>query len=310
MTDHLQNKLNYSIRLLQNAVELAMLYDPVDGFFLGFSGGKDSQALYHVAKMAGVPFKAHMSLTSVDPPAVIRFVKKNYPDVELIAPKESIYKVAIRKQILPTAFARWCCDVFKEHAGAGKVMLTGIRRQESVRRSKRNEYEITRHKFSGTAEDFAEWQTDQRMKDDKYSLETESQIRCIGGKDSIIINPIIHWQESDVWEFLNDVVKMPHCELYDKGYTRIGCIFCPMSNIKQFRRYEKEYPHQRRKWIETIKQIRRNGHLRNIDQYVDMSKYTEDEQAEILFDWWKSKQNVKDYVLDNFRQQKINFDIF
>lgn len=309
MSPQLQNKLSYSIRLLQNAVELAKLYDPVDGFFLGFSGGKDSQALYHVAKMAGVPFKAHMSLTSVDPPAVIRFVKKNYPDVELIAPKESIYQVAIRKQILPTALARWCCDVYKEHAGAGKVTLTGIRRQESIRRSKRNEYEVTRRKFSGTAEDFAEWQTEQRMNDSKYSLETESQIRCIGGKDSIIINPIIHWQESEVWEFLNEVVKVPHCELYDTGHKRIGCLFCPMSNIKQFRRDEREYPHQRHKWIDTIKIIRRNGHLLHIDQYQDLSMYSEDEQAEIVFDWWRSKQNTKDYVMDNFRQQKIEFDI-
>ena len=309
MTSQLKSKLSYSIQLLQNAVGLAKLYDPIDGFYLGFSGGKDSQALYHVAKMAGVPFKGHMSLTSVDPPAVIRFVKNNYPDVELIAPKESIYKVAMRKQILPTALARWCCDEYKEHAGAGKVTLTGIRKEESIKRSKRKEYEITRHKFSGTAEEFEKWQMEQRMKDDRWSIDTESQIRCIRGKDSIIINPIIEWTERDVWEFLNEVAKVPHCELYDTGHKRIGCIFCPMANQKQFRRDEKEYPHQRHKWIETIKKMRQNGYLHNIDPYVDMSKYSEDEQAEILFDWWKSKQNIKEYVIDNFRQQKIEFDI-
>lgn len=308
MTAQLQQKLTHSISLLKNAEQLAKLYDPIDGFFLGFSGGKDSQALYHVAKMAGVPFKAHMSLTSVDPPAVIRFVKTQYPDVELIAPKESIYNVAIRKQILPTAVARWCCDVYKEHAGAGKVTLTGIRRKESIKRSKRNEYEVSRRKFSGTAEEFAEWQTEQRMKDDRWDIDTESQIRCIGGKDSIIINPIIYWTERDVWEFLNDVVKVPHCELYDTGHARIGCLFCPMSNTKNFRMDEKEYPHQRHRWIETIKTMRRMGYLHNIDPYVKMERYSEDEQAEIVFDWWRSKQNVKDYVMDNFRQQKINFN--
>lgn len=307
ITSQLQRKLNYSIQLLQNGVELAKLYDPVDGYWLGFSGGKDSQALYHVAKMAGVPFKAHMSLTSVDPPAVIRFVKTHYPDIDLIKPKESIYNAALRKQILPTALARWCCDLYKEHAGAGKVTLTGIRKAESTRRSKRNEVEVSRKKFSGTQEEFVEWQTEKRMNDSKYSLETESQIRCIGGKDSIIINPIIYWTESDVWEFLNDVAKVPHCELYDQGHTRIGCIFCPMANKKNFHRDEREYPHQRHKWIETIKQLRRNGYLYNIDAYVDMSKYSEDEQAEILFDWWKSKQNVKDYVMDHFKQLKIEF---
>lgn len=308
MTTHLQNKIDYSIKLLRKAVNLAKLYDPADGFFLGFSGGKDSQALYHVVKMAEVPFKAHMSLTSVDPPEVIRFVKKYYPDVQLINPEESIYKVAIRKKILPTSVARWCCDVYKEHSGAGKVVLTGIRRQESVRRSKRNEYETTRKKFSGTAEQFAEWQSEQRK---KYISEgqTESEIRCIGGKDSIIINPILYWSEKEVWEFLNEVVKVPHCVLYDRGHNRIGCLFCPLANKKQFVRDELEYPHQRHRWIETIKIMRNNGDLRQIDTYVNMEKYSEEEQAEIIFDWWKSKQNLKAYVMDNFRQQKINFEV-
>lgn len=45
-----------------------------------------------------------------------------------------------------------------------------------------------------------------------------------------IINPIVDWLEEDVWEFLNTVAKVPHCELYDKGNTRLGCLGCPMQN--------------------------------------------------------------------------------
>ena len=81
--------------------------------------------------MAGVKFKAHMNLTSVDPPEVIRFVKKQYPDVELIKPKMSIYDMAKKKGCLPTQLARWCCYEFKETYGAGKVTLIGIRKEES-----------------------------------------------------------------------------------------------------------------------------------------------------------------------------------
>lgn len=77
MNKAFENKLNHSIELLRKAERIALKYNSEDGFYLAFSGGKDSQALYHVAKMAGVKFKAHMSLTSVDPPQVIRFVKKN-----------------------------------------------------------------------------------------------------------------------------------------------------------------------------------------------------------------------------------------
>ena len=86
-TNQLQRKVEYSIELLRKCEDMALRMDAENGFYLAFSGGEDSQALYHIAQMAGVKFKAHMNLTSVDPPEVIRFVKQNYPDVELIKPK-------------------------------------------------------------------------------------------------------------------------------------------------------------------------------------------------------------------------------
>ena len=138
----LQKKIDYSVSLLRKAEKIALQLDPENGFYLAFSGGKDSQTLYHIAKLAGVKFKAHMSLTSIDPPAVIRFVKSNYPDVELIKPKMSIYDMALKKHILPTMRKRWCCAEYKEAYGSGSVTLIGVRRAESVRRSKRDEFSI------------------------------------------------------------------------------------------------------------------------------------------------------------------------
>lgn len=61
----LQDKLMYSINLLRKAEKLALHYDPENGFYNTFSGGKDSQAMYHVMKLAGVKFRTHMSLTSI-----------------------------------------------------------------------------------------------------------------------------------------------------------------------------------------------------------------------------------------------------
>ena len=75
MREALQQKIDKSITLLRKAEALALKYDPQDGFYLAFSGGKDSQALYHIAKLAGVRFKAHMNATSIDPAEVIRFVR-------------------------------------------------------------------------------------------------------------------------------------------------------------------------------------------------------------------------------------------
>lgn len=151
---NLQSKIEYSIALLRKCEQMALDYDLDNGFYLAFSGGKDSQVLYHLAVMAGVKFKAHMNLTSIDHPDVIRFVKRNYPDVELIKPKMSIYDMALKKHIIPTRMMRWCCAEFKEMSGAGKVTLIGIRKAESVRRSKREEIEISSHKFSGNFDQF------------------------------------------------------------------------------------------------------------------------------------------------------------
>ena len=79
------------------------------------------------------------------------------------------------------------------------------------------------------------------------------------GKKSLLISPIIYWTERDVWEFLNDVVKVPHCSLYDEGWHRIGCIGCPMSSYKQKMLENERYPHVKRNWIKAIKAIRNGG---------------------------------------------------
>lgn len=261
----MQDKIQRSIDLIRKAEKLANMYDPENGFFLAFSGGKDSQALYHIAQMAGVKFKAHFSPTTVDPPQVIRFIRKYYPDVVFEKVTKSIYDVAVEKGILPTQKVRWCCAEFKENAGAGKVTLIGIRHAESVRRSKRNEMEVSNRKFSGTFEQFEKWQEEKLKKQyknlnqDQFSYDKPQEVRCINGKDSILVSPIIDWTERDVWTFLNDIVKVPHCELYDQGYKRIGCILCPMSSHKQKMREMRDFPHVKKKWLDTIKKIRQGG---------------------------------------------------
>lgn len=265
----LRKKMLHSVELLQKAEKIALNYDAEQGYYLAFSGGKDSQALYHMTQLAGVRFQGHMNLTSVDPPEVIRFVKKNYPEVELIKPGKSIFQHAIEKQILPTMRVRWCCAEYKETAGAGKVTLIGIRKAESSRRAKRNEVEINNRKFSGDLDGLEEYRQEQKAKRMKRkskadgvnitNADEEQTLGCIHGKESLLISPIIYWTEQDVWEFLNDVVKVPHCSLYDEGWHRIGCIGCPMSSHKQKMIENERYPHVKRGWIKAIKAIRNGG---------------------------------------------------
>ena len=268
----LVKKLEHSIELLQKAERLAGQYDPENFYYMAFSSGKDSQCLYHVAKLAGVKFKAHMNLTSVDPPEVIRFLKEHYPDVERVKPKRSIFQSAIERKILPTMRVRWCCAEFKESAGAGKVTLIGIRHEESSRRAKRKEVEIDSRKFSGTLEELDEYRAAKNEKLSKphrgrpskaeqitiVNADGERTLGCINGKESLLISPIIDWTEKDVWTFLN-TLGIAHCSLYDEGWKRIGCILCPMSQPRQKKLEEKRWPHVKRNWIKAIKTIRGGG---------------------------------------------------
>lgn len=292
----LQDKLMYSINLLRKAEKLALHYDPENGFYNTFSGGKDSQAMYHVMKLAGVKFRTHMSLTSIDPPEVIRFVKREYPDVELLKPHESIYGIAVRKGLLPTMKIRWCCQEYKENKGAGKVTTIGIRRQESARRSHRREVEISSRKFSGDLETLSEYRKSMPAK------KLEMQNGCISGKETLLVSPILYWTERDVWSFLG-AVGAKHCSLYDKGHTRIGCICCPMQNKKTKMRDLEEYPHVRRNWISAIKRImRKRGLTKSFSKILEIRpSATQQEVAEIILDFWISNESWTRYEFGHLR---------
>lgn len=352
----LRKKMLHSVELLQKAERIALNYDAEQSYYLAFSGGKDSQALFHMAQLAGVKFRGHMNLTSVDPPEVIRFVKKNYPEVELLKPGKSIFQIAVEKQILPTMRVRWCCAEYKETAGAGKVTLIGIRKAESTRRAKRNEVEINNRKFSGNLEGLDEYRQEQKAKRARRkskeqgvnitNADEEQTLGCIHGKESLLISPIIYWTEQDVWEFLNDVVRVPHCSLYDEGWHRIGCIGCPMSSHKQKMIENARYPHVKRNWIKAIKAIRNGGGLKRREYEEQQCRHSasanngceptttgrrnrgvwnlaggssssssdrlteeqENEIAENIYEWWISGKSYKQWYAEKFQQLKIEFD--
>ena len=280
------SRLQHSIDLLRKSEKLAFRYS-AEGFYLAFSGGKDSQALYHVAKLAGVRFEAHYALTTLDPPEVVRFIRSHYPDVINDRPKLTFAQLCIKKKALPTQLMRFCCAALKETQGAGTVTLTGVRRQESVKRSSRREAEIAGSKgpkFRGTLEQF-----------DQFTREKEIEgVQCVKGKDKIITNPIIEWSEADVWHFLNEVVKVEHCALYDKGWRRLGCLFCPMASKKEVLRQGAAYPKYYALILRTIHQLRANGYM---NSYPDLT----DEE---VFNWWISKEGIRKWY-NNHKQPSL-----
>lgn len=61
----------------------------------------------------------------------------------------------------------------------------------------------------------------------------------------MVLNPIIDWSDDEVWEFIK-TYDVPYCELYDKGYKRLGCIGCPMNTaaaaeLEAYPKYKQAY---------------------------------------------------------------------
>lgn len=241
----LQAKIDYSINLIRRAEPTALRYR-TEGFFVAFSGGKDSQVLLKLTELAGVKFTSEYRLTTIDPPENVRFIKEYYPDVVIVRPETSFYRLCLHHKTLPTQWMRFCCRELKEAANEHAVTLTGVRRSESARRSSRQEvFLATRRRHpeftQGTLDQFSRYQT--------------STVECLKGKDKLTVNPILDWTESDVWEFIH-AYDLPINPLYEAGYSRVGCLFCPMSNIKNIRHDVERYPKYYQAMLRLIHRIR------------------------------------------------------
>lgn len=211
------DKIKHSIELIRKAEKLALSYNDF-GFHLAFSGGKDSQVIYELAKMAGVKFKAFFYKTSVDPRELLSFIRSNYPDVEWVRPKMTMYQLIYKKGMLPLRQARFCCEFLKERNGVNAVVITGITADESAKRAKRKEQEMS----------------------------------CVKGQDKIFIHPILNWTKAEVLQFLNER-SIEKCSLYEIQ-ERIGCVGCPMSP-KTMRRDFRNMPNFKLAYINTVKKL-------------------------------------------------------
>lgn len=251
---------------VQIAVERIKAFEPPDGYFLAFSGGKDSQCIYHLAKEAGVRFDAHFHLTSVDPPEVISFVKAHYPEVILDQPPESMWRLIERKKIPPTRKIRYCCGIYKERGGIGRTVITGVRWDESARRKN------TRAMLELNA------YSKRKIMLNSDNDEARRLVESCQLKGKHILNPIVDWLTEDVWEYLNGN-GIPHCCLYDEGFHRIGCIGCPMSRekgmLREFERWPKYYAAYLRAFDRMLVARKESG--------LDCSFWPD---AQAVMDWW------------------------
>lgn len=141
----------YGKTKIETAIDRIKSFEPPEGYYLAFSGGKDSIVTKALLDMAGVKYDAHYNLTTVDPPELVQFIKEYHPDVTIEIPRDkdgnrvTMWNLIPRKLMPPTRIVRYCCQVLKEGGGDGRFTVTGVRWAESARR-KNNQGEITIYK--------------------------------------------------------------------------------------------------------------------------------------------------------------------
>lgn len=262
------------------AIKRLQAFEPPEGYYVAFSGGKDSQCVYHLCKMAGVKFDAHYAVTSVEPPELVRFIKRNYPDVRFERQYDkdgkpiTMWSLIAEHTLPPTRKVRYCCAYLKETGGQGRVVVTGVRWAESSNRKNLHDVVDIRGKKAAKAADAhgAEYRTNKHgdliMNDDNDAARRTVE-QCYRTKKTMV-NPIVDWEEEDVWAFLNGN-NIPHCCLYDEGFTRLGCIGCPMSGEKNMIRDFERWPKYKELYIRAFQKMIDNhpGQIKILDPNAD-----------------------------------------
>ena len=212
MRPELEKKVERAIRLLQLI--------PQDGDIeLSYSGGKDSDVILELAKMAGIPYRAIYKNTTIDPKGTIAHAREM--GAEVIHPKKTFFQLVSEKGF-PSRFARFCCSALKEYKICDRA-IQGIRRVESRKR----------------AENYKE----------------PEMCRVYSTKEKVkVYLPILEWTDQDVEEFIKERNIKCHPLYYRGGgqfdvTKRLGCVGCPLQSRRKRIQEFKDNPKFLKAWI-------------------------------------------------------------
>lgn len=119
-------------------------------------------------------------------------------------------------------------------------------------------------------------------------------IKIMKEHGSCVVNPIYDWTDTDIWDYIRQV-NLETNPLYQRGYTRVGCIGCPMATYKQVIKEFSEYPTYKQAYInafDKMLEIRKAAGKDDISGKDGYNKWTD---GKAVFDWWieEYKRNVK-----------------
>lgn len=273
MSDY-EKKVERAIRLLKS---IPTDEGPIE---VSYSGGKDSDVILELAKMAGIPYRAIYKNTTIDPPGTIKHCKEK--GVEVIHPKASFMGLVSKKGI-PTRRARFCCSELKEYKVLDRS-IQGIRRSESNARKERYK---------------------------------EPEICRVYGKDKKVkvYLPLLDWTDEDVARFVAERNIKCHPLYYDEQgifhvERRLGCIGCPMKSDNGKGDFKK-YPKMLRALIKSAQKfldthpncssLREYGNAYNLvfnDLFCDSY---DDYITKTSVDLWGGQLDAKQFLEDYFK---------
>ncbi len=242
-----------------------------------YSGGKDSDVMLELFKRSGVPFEVLNSHTTVDAPPTVRHIREQFRMLEeqgikatIHKPELTMWQLIVKKKMPPCRMQRYCCEYLKENTVKSRFAATGVRWAESVKRKNRREIEPKGKK---------EAEKLMIMNDnEKKRAITE---RC-AAKGDMILNPILDWEDRDIWEFYWSECNL-HNPLYNMGYYRVGCIGCPIAGKHRWKEFS-DFPTYKRAYIRAFDKM--------LDAIKAQGKKTKWKSGEDVFLWWMEDENI------------------
>lgn len=212
MSEDLQKKVERAIKLIQAA---AKGHEPIE---VSYSGGKDSDVILELTKMAGVQYRAIYKNTTIDPKGTIAHAMSK--GAEVINPKKTFMQL-IEENAFPSRIQRHCCRFLKEYKVLD-VAVHGIRREESTKRAARYK-------------------------------EPEMCRTYRGGEKVRVVMPILDWTAQDVLQFISNRGIKLHPLYYRSDGTidvsrRLGCQCCPLKSDRGLSEF-KANPRLVKMWI-------------------------------------------------------------